>query len=227
VSTLAPLSIAATLHEIKNLLLVAELSAQWLRPSCGDRARTVVDEMESAIHRAGELSRHLLQAARASADAAQPAMADTCDLVQLLRGLSEVYARLIEPHARLVAQLDPATAVVRAPAAVIERVVRNLILNARDAAPGGTVWLLLDGDGDRVRLRVRDDGCGIAAADQERIFQPFFTTKGDRGTGLGLYAVHSDVAAVGGSVSVDSRPGEGATFAVTLPRAVTPLDEPA
>jgi two-component system sensor histidine kinase PilS (NtrC family) len=71
------------------------------------------------------------------------------------------------------------------------------------------------------RLVVQDDGGGIAAPDLLRLFTPFFTTK-RAGTGLGLATVHRIVEAHGGSVSVDSREGEGATFVVRLPPAPTP-----
>jgi signal transduction histidine kinase len=79
---------------------------------------------------------------------------------------------------------------------------------AREAAPG------------RVAVEVRDTGCGIAPENLERIFDPFFTTKPlGVGTGLGLAVCHGIVTSLGGTLTVESAPGQGSTFRVTLPVA--------
>ncbi len=95
----------------------------------------------------------------------------------------------------------------------------NLILNARDAMPDGGV-LTLRGrvEGDEVVVEVEDTGIGIPEEIQGRIFEPFFTTKGEGGTGLGLAICYRIVQEHGGEITVDSRVGGGATFAVRLPR---------
>lgn len=89
----------------------------------------------------------------------------------------------------------------------------NEVVKGRRAAEYGAV------PGEYVRLSVTDTGCGIDAEVQSRIFEPFFTTKGGHGTGLGLSIVYGIVQQSGGTVQVRSRPGEGATFDVLLPRA--------
>ena len=102
-----------------------------------------------------------------------------------------------------------------------QQVLTNLLLNARDAVEKeGNIWITTAGEGDRVVIRVRDDGRGIAADMVDRIFDPLVTTKrGQGGTGLGLAISRRLVHACDGEISVVSRPGEGAEFAITLPRA--------
>ncbi len=97
------------------------------------------------------------------------------------------------------------------------QVFLNLILNAVDAtAQGGRIAVTADLQGDEVRVAVQDDGGGITAADQKRLFQPYFTTK-RHGTGLGLFVSHKLVAEHGGRIAFTSEPGRGTTFEVYLP----------
>jgi signal transduction histidine kinase/FixJ family two-component response regulator len=120
-----------------------------------------------------------------------------------------------------VAENLPAVSVVRDQ---IHQVVLNLTLNAVQASrAGGSITLTVESDGPElepigIRIRFRDTGEGITDENLERIFDPFFTTKDpDKGTGLGLMISHRIVADHGGSIEVESRSGEGATFDVRLP----------
>jgi len=106
----------------------------------------------------------------------------------------------------------------------IHQVVLNLTLNAIQASQsGGSILISVDSDGPLaeptgIRIRFQDSGDGISEENLERIFDPFFTTKDpDKGTGLGLMISHQIVADHGGSIEVDSTPGEGTTFHVRLP----------
>jgi len=93
----------------------------------------------------------------------------------------------------------------------------NLLENALQACGSGhAVALEVEARGGEAIVRVRDDGCGIAPELQERLFEPFFTTR-QEGTGLGLAIVRSVVEAHGGAVRVESVPGAGSTFTVRLP----------
>ena len=115
----------------------------------------------------------------------------------------------------------------------VERAIRNLILNAREAMPdGGTVTVGVDNQalkpgnapglkpGDYVRVTIRDHGSGMMPEIQAKIFDPYFSTKQrgeQKGMGLGLTISHSVVHRQGGTITVDSAPGSGATFAIYLP----------
>ncbi|MBK8481553.1 MAG: PAS domain S-box protein [Proteobacteria bacterium] len=129
--------------------------------------------------------------------------------------------------------LPPALPPVLADASQLEQVLLNLLINAVDACGnsvsprpgGGRVRVAAhecQGEDGRaaVCLQVRDNGPGMAAAVSERVFQPFFTTKEPgKGTGLGLSISYSLVSGFGGTLTVDSAPGAGACFNITLPRA--------
>jgi two-component system NtrC family sensor kinase len=101
----------------------------------------------------------------------------------------------------------------------LQQVFFNLILNACDAMPrGGWLTLRTALEDDGLVAEVRDTGHGIRSEDIKRIYDPFFTTKGiGRGTGLGLAVTYGIVQEHGGAIFVDSTPGQGTSFRVTLP----------
>jgi len=110
------------------------------------------------------------------------------------------------------------------PAALTE-LMTNLLLNALDAMPdGGTLTVTTRGEpGRNVVLTVTDTGIGMAEAVRRRIFEPFFSTKGEGGSGLGLSMVYAIVRRHGGDIRVESEPGRGATFTLTFPVASEPV----
>jgi len=102
---------------------------------------------------------------------------------------------------------------------LLHRALSNLVLNAKDAMPdGGTVRIAARNRESKVEIRVSDTGQGLTPEECERLFTPYYTTK-QHGTGLGLAIVQSVVADHAGTISVESREGQGATFVITLPRA--------
>jgi len=106
----------------------------------------------------------------------------------------------------------------------LQQVFTNLLLNARDAIPdGGSITLsTLSTEKDSVTVEVSDTGIGIAAENVAKIYDPFYTTKGvGRGTGLGLAVTYGIVQEHSGHIAVDSQPGQGSTFRITLPAART------
>jgi CheY-like chemotaxis protein len=131
--------------------------------------------------------------------------------------------RLIGEHITLATRFAPDGAPVRADLGMMEQVLMNLVVNARDAMPlGGAIEvetsLVARPEGPRVRLVVRDDGRGIAPEHLPHVFEPFFTTKDvGKGTGLGLATVFGIVQQHGGSIDLTSRVGAGTAVEVLLP----------
>ncbi|MEO9133049.1 MAG: ATP-binding protein [Sphingomonas sp.] len=105
--------------------------------------------------------------------------------------------------------------------------ILNLVINARDAMPGGGIMeisttavmgsLGTDYAQDHVRVRVRDNGLGMSPETRQNIFEPYFTTKGETGTGLGVPQVHSLMDLVGGYISIESSVGAGTSFDLFFP----------
>ncbi|KIH75879.1 histidine kinase [Geoalkalibacter ferrihydriticus DSM 17813] len=135
--------------------------------------------------------------------------------------LQEVFT-LIEGQARksgVRLSLEEGAAEILGDRDQIKQACLNLVLNAVQAMPGGgTLSVAQQRDGKFLCLKFRDNGPGIAAADLERIFAPFFTTRAD-GVGLGLAITQRIVRRNGGEIRVESRPGEGTTFSLCLPLA--------
>ncbi len=114
--------------------------------------------------------------------------------------------------------LEPAHDQVSVDKGQLEQVLINLILNAIDATdPGGCIWVRTKRDEEKEQflIQVVDNGQGITAENMDKIFDPFFTTK-DNGTGLGLALAHGIIQEHGGSIEVDSSPGQGTTFTIVL-----------
>lgn len=107
---------------------------------------------------------------------------------------------------------------VKADASQLEEVMVNLILNALQASERGEVRVDLEDTGDdRVKIRISDNGCGIAPEDMDKIFDPFFTRRKEgAGTGLGLTCSLGQVTRMGGAIEVESRLGIGSTFTIVL-----------
>jgi CheY-like chemotaxis protein len=147
--------------------------------------------------------------------------------------------RVISEDIQIVTALDGDLGRVKADPRQLEQVILNLVVNARDAMPGGGRLTLATRNlealrhpdapsGRYVALTVADSGVGMDQATMARIFEPFFTTKEEgKGTGLGLATVYGIVKQSGGQVTVESAPGSGTTFTIHLPRVEAPLPAPA
>lgn len=229
-------------HDFNNMLTVilsyGELARR--RAEAGQPVREELVEVVSAGERAAALTRQLLAFSRKQVLKVEPV-----DLNRIVARADKMLKRLVGEHIDLQVTLAPALGVTLADPSQLEQVVMNLVVNARDAMPGGGRLLLetanVDVDdahdarhlgvppGHYVRLTVTDSGCGMDAQTQSRIFEPFFTTKEpDQGTGLGLSTVYGIVKQSGGHIRVDSEPGRGTTFDIYVPRdpTATVHDEP-
>jgi CheY-like chemotaxis protein len=143
--------------------------------------------------------------------------------------MEQLLKPLLGPTHTLALHLRATAEVVRVDPMQFERIVVNLATNARDAMPqGGTLTIetvnpgsgavhIPEVDASRVLLQVRDTGTGIDADTIDHIFEPFFTTKESGGGGLGLAIVHGLVQQYSGSIGVESTPGRGTTFTISLP----------
>ncbi len=205
-------------HDFNNVLAAIQGHVDVLRTEYPDAADDL-DEVTRGVQRAAGLTAQLLAFARR-----QPSAPTPLDLAALARGLAPMLDRVL--GGRVALRLHaPAPVVVEADRTQMEQVIVNLVVNARDALPdGGTVRLSVVADPPRdrepamARLEVTDDGVGMDAATRARIFEPFFTTKPDHhGAGLGLATVYGIVRRHDGMIGVESAPGAGSTFRVTLP----------
>jgi two-component system NtrC family sensor kinase len=142
-------------------------------------------------------------------------------IVRATVGLVTHKLKLLNVEASL--RLEEALPHLPCDASQMQQVVLNLVMNAAEATRGrgsGHVAVLTQRaeDGESVLLEVADDGEGIPRETLDRIFDPFFTTKDDgKGVGLGLAVVYGIVESHGGRIEVQSAPGQGTTFQVTLP----------
>jgi signal transduction histidine kinase len=114
---------------------------------------------------------------------------------------------------------------VQGRAVELREVLINLLLNAVEAMPqGGRLTLRTWAEEAKVCVAVSDTGTGMTPEVQRRVFDPFFTTKGARGTGLGLSVSQAIIKSHQGTFTVDSTPGHGTTFVITLPQAVIAIE---
>lgn len=145
---------------------------------------------------------------------------ERADLSQLVEVLCREQAALAPAGITLTARVQPELW-VNADVTMLSRLLSNLLSNAfRYGKPGGHVWVRLSREGDWALLSVQDDGIGIPPKQQEKIFQRFYRADGARdrqGSGLGLFMVQQIARLHGGSVRVESQPGQGSTFLVRLP----------
>jgi CheY-like chemotaxis protein len=156
------------------------------------------------------------------------------DLNDIVTNMAKMLQRILGEHVQLQLNLDPSPLITYADAGMLDQVLMNLAVNARDAMPGGgqlvvetTATVITDeaaraipeaAPGRYMCLRVSDTGCGIPEEHMTHIFEPFFTTKEpDKGTGLGLATVFGIVKQHRGSILVSSEVGRGTTFQVFLP----------
>jgi PAS domain S-box-containing protein len=220
-------------HDFNNLLtaVLANLSILDSTLPVGAAGREEVRDATLAAERATRLVRQLLTFARQQVVAPRQV-----DLNESVEAMDRLLGRIIGEHIARQTRLSPGLWPVRIDPSQLEQVLVNLVVNARDAMPGGGVLtvatanvLLSPGErspeavdvppGAWVRLTVEDTGHGMDESTLSRIFEPFFTTKEKgRGTGLGLATVHGTVQQAGGHVRVQSAPGAGTRFTVWLPR---------
>jgi signal transduction histidine kinase/ActR/RegA family two-component response regulator len=227
-------------HDFNNLLTVILGRAELIlsRLPADDALRRHVTLLHETARRATSLTGQLLAFSRSRARDA-----DVVDVNAVVAGLAPMLRRLVPADIALVTELAPDVRRVKVDAAHVEQVVLNLVVNARDAMPGGGRLVLRTATaevdaleagrragarpGRYVTVAVADTGVGMSREMQARVFEPFFTTKEPgRGSGIGLATVYGIVKQSRGTIWLDSEPGRGSTFTVYLP-ATDELPEPA
>jgi two-component system, cell cycle sensor histidine kinase and response regulator CckA len=222
-------------HDFNNLLTVINGFAEMAvnRLSADDAVRKMLEQVVAAGIRAAGLTRQLLAFSRKAMSVPK-----ILDLKAIVAEVEQMLRRVIGDDIEMIVVSDADVGAVKADSGQIEQVIMNLVINARDSMPkGGSITIeirntMLDDDyvrvhpdarvGPHVVLAISDTGCGIDESAMAMIFEPFFSTKGDLGTGLGLATVHGIVKQSGGHISVYSEIGHGTTFKVYLPRVVEP-----
>jgi PAS domain S-box-containing protein len=215
-------------HDFNNLLAIITMQAALVDSLAQHppAVREALQEVMAAAERAAHLTRQLLLFSRK--EATQKRHVDLDDVVA---NLTRMLQRVIGEDVRVELRASGARLVTHADVGMLDQVLLNLGLNARDAMPGGGRLLIETGDsvfdagalpprqaGRHVWVAVTDDGTGIDPDVLPHIFEPFFTTKEPgRGTGLGLATVFGIVEQHGGWVEVWSEPARGARFQVFLP----------
>jgi PAS domain S-box-containing protein len=205
-------------HDFNNLLTVVRGNAAVLEDRLGrDSPEGVLAaEIDQAALRGVGLTRHLLAFARR-----QPVAPRVVDLSGLVSDLIPIVRRLVGESIDLTWRPAPYSCLVLADPHQLEQVVLNLCANAKDAMPnGGRVTLAVGREGVMVRLVVEDSGVGMSDAIRARAFEPFFTTKSPgTGAGLGLATSYGIVEEAGGSIAIESEPGQGTVVTLRLPAA--------
>jgi signal transduction histidine kinase len=208
---------AGLAHEIRNPLGVISASAELLRQrvsSENEVAREVAGFIGSEVNRTNSLVTRFLDFARPSTPHRE--VREINAVIERAVQTLKDSVRAGDPPLELVCQLGEVPTFSFDPM-LIESSLFNLLTNAREAmADGGRILIESRSNGSNVVVTVSDSGLGIPAEEIEDIFNPFFTTK-PHGVGLGLAMVSKFIDSHGGTISVASKDGQGATFTVTLP----------
>ena len=218
-------------HEINNPLAIIQDSAGWLQQILGSleaeevprRAdfEKALEKIEKSVDRARRITQQLLQVAKSQTfDIPTPS-----DLVEVnLTNLARECTTLVEAEASskgvdLVLDTRGPSPTVWTDPIRLTQILINLLTNSIQATEaGGRITISFDAALEQAQVVVRDTGCGIPEENLTQIFEPFFTTKsvGD-GTGMGLFVSWGIMDQLGGLIEVESQPGEGSTFTLTLP----------
>ncbi len=225
-------------HDFNNILTVIQGHADLLITHEGlpSDALESLREVHGAAQRAAHLTQQLLAFSRRQVLQIKP-----LNLNQQLATISKMLHRLLGENIQFELECAPNLPLIDADAGMVDQVIVNLAVNARDAMKQGGRLVIKTSQcvvkpsdvhqkieartGQFVRLSVSDNGCGMERATLERIFEPFFTTKEfGKGTGLGLAMVYGIVKQHNGWVDVESEPSQGTVFHIHFPVSTQSID---
>jgi len=229
---------AGVAHDFNNILTIIQGHSDRLVEKCA-REHAVAEPLQqisAAAKRASSLTRQLLMFSRK-----QVMQSKVIDLNAVLGNLAKMLHRLIGDDIALDSRYAPNVPAIEADPGMIEQIIVNLAVNARDAMPKGGQLLITTAavkvddiyvqthpearTGQFVALGVTDTGCGMSRDTLERIFEPFFTTKEvGKGTGLGLATVYGIVKQHQGWIDVSSEVNIGTTFRIYFPSTAKPVE---
>jgi two-component system cell cycle sensor histidine kinase/response regulator CckA len=225
-------------QDFSHLLTTIQVAAQQLSErSLDSSAASELRRIVTATQTARDLSQQLL-----AFSGKQPGEPRRVDLNRAIRDMQELLERSLGPNITLKTRLSDNAGMILADPSQVDQVILHLVLNASDAmAHGGTITVetlrtAIEQErttlgmrlplGQYLVLKVSDTGSGIAQWLHEQIFDAFYTTKEDKGTGLGLAMVRAVMQRLGGAITLDSTPGRGSTFELYFPWQGTATESP-
>lgn len=212
----------AIAHDLRNMLQFAASAVRITRRGlAGDMdpglSITLARALD-AIDRAGLLAHRLVRQSASRRDL------ERVVVPEVVLSLSQMLRHALEPGVRLDTTVSEPVPALFCDPLQLENAIINLVLNARDAMPGGGRLIIMaracsaqDHSPRCVALSVIDNGCGMTPDVAARALIPFFTTKADRGTGIGLSSARGFAEKLGGSVELRSSPGDGTCVTLHLP----------
>ena len=224
-------------HDLNNLLVPIIGYSELLNKEEGlsEKQHEALSEIFNAGIRSQDLIHQLLAFSRK-----QILDVRKLDLNNIIQNFEKLLRRTIRENINITIKLLPTPLPVMADRIQLEQVLMNLVVNAADSMPeGGMIVISTDlilndpqdadtagsiGRGKRILLTVKDSGYGMSEEIRNNIFEPFYSTKGEQGTGLGLATVHGIVKQHDGEIEVESQPGEGTLFKISLPFGGDPED---
>lgn len=217
---------AGVAHEINNPLAIIKESVGWMGQLLQNKELSVMprkhdfkmalDKIEKSIARAKKITHQLLEFVRKSEE-----VFTEIDLLELIdEAINLVTMEALNKGIEIIKKADVNLGAVNSDPYRLRQVLVNLLTNAIQAtASDGNIHVILESHDEDVTLTVRDTGQGIPKENLDRIFEPFFSTKGPgEGTGLGLFVTRGIIEKLGGTIKVESRIGHGASFCIKLPR---------
>jgi PAS domain S-box-containing protein len=218
-------------HDFNNILAAMIMRADLALniAHVPEEARGAFVDLRECAERAADLTRQLLAFGRQ-----QVMQSRTLDLNEIISSLAKMLVRIVNENVQMEINLHPRPVFVRADAGMLDQVLMNLVINARDAMPTGGRLTIETGEkhvneeeaqlitelapGRYIHLSVSDTGSGIIPENLPKIFEPFFTTKAlGKGTGLGLSTVFGIIKQHEGAIQVESESGRRTTFHIYLP----------
>jgi signal transduction histidine kinase len=212
-------------HDLKSPLATITMAASLLDDESRSQAEKaqMLNMVKRATARMDRLIRDILEVARIDAGRSLPIEARCADVGPCVKEVCEAHAFLAQgAGVRLVCDVEPGLPPARADCDRIAQVLANLIGNALKFTPaGGEVSVEAQAEEDAIMIAVSDSGPGMSSDELDRVFDPYWQAQrtASLGSGLGLKIAKAIVDAHGGSIQVESAPGQGTTFRFRLPRA--------